>query len=311
MDLTRRELVGAGLGGLAALLGAPGCAPAVTNSMPPHAALASFPVGVQLWSIEAEMKRDVRSALAAIRRIGYEDVETASLHGLGVDAFRRALDDAGLRCRAAHVSMGDLMQDTQGAIAKVRDLGATYLVCSSPQPDAPLRNGLAWATAMAQAMTPDAWKRNADRLNAVAVAAKAAGVRTAYHNHAFEFARGNGASGWELLLERTDPTLVGFELDCAWAVAGGFDPAALIRQLGGRIHLLHLKDLVRMPTMGAAADANATCAVGSGVIDWTSVLQAAAGAGIVAGFVEQEPPVREIYAELAKSREYLARLMVR
>ena len=39
-----------------------------------------------------------------------------------------------------------------------------------------------------------------------------------------------------------DPALVGFELDVYWALVGGADPAALIRQYGARIPLLHVKD---------------------------------------------------------------------
>ena len=310
MQKSRRDFVGAGLGcGLAALLGGPGLARATRGDTSARGGVAHFPVGVQLWSVEAELKKDVPSALAAIRHIGYRQVEVASLHGLSPEAFRKALDEAGLVCRTAHVSMIDLTKDMADAIAQVRDLGADDLVCSAPQPDRPLTAGLAWMPAMGQAMTLDAWKRNAEQLNTVAVQAKAAGLRTSYHNHVFEFARYDGVVGWELLIDRTDPSLVTFELDCAWAAAGGRDPAALIRQHRERIRLLHLKDLVRQPTMGTTHYDDTTCAVGSGVIDWRAVLDAAATAPIVAAYVEQEPPAEQIYRDLATSRTYLARLM--
>ena len=113
-------------------------------------------------------------------------------------------------------------------------------------------------------------------------------------------------SAGSCLLERTEPSLVSFELDCAWAAAGGRDPAAVLRQHGQRIHLLHLKDLVRKPTVGTTQNDFTTCAVGDGVIDWKAVLAAAAAARIVAGYVEQEPPVRAIYRDLARSRHFLA-----
>ncbi|MFC5525324.1 sugar phosphate isomerase/epimerase family protein [Rhodanobacter ginsengisoli] len=310
MDKSRRDFVGAGLGfGLAALLAGPGLARSAFAEMPASGGVARFPVGVQLWSVDAEMKKDVRAALAAVRCIGYRQVETASLHGLSPDAFRRIVNEAGLVCRSAHVSMADLTKDMAGAVAQVRDLGADYLVCSSPQPDGPLPAGVAWIPAMRQAMTLDAWKRNADQLNKVAAQAKAAGVHIGYHNHPFDFATYDGVVGWELLIDRTDPSLVTFELDCAWAAAGGRDPAAIIRQHGDRIRLLHLKDLTRQPTMGTTHNDDTTCAVGSGVIDWKAVLEAAATARIDAGYVEQEPPVSEIYRDLAESRSYLAEWM--
>lgn len=307
MDKSRRDFVGAGLGvGLASLLGGSTLARAALAESSTPGRAASFPVGVQLWSVDTEMKKDVRATLAAVRSIGYRQVETASLHGLGPDGFRRALNEASLVCRSAHVSMADLMKDTTSAIAQVRDLGADYLICSSPKPDEPLPAGVAWIPAMRQAMTFDAWKRNAEQLNTVAAKAKAAGLRVGYHNHPFEFATYDGVVGWELLIERTEPSLVSFELDCAWAAAGGRDPAAVLRQHGDRIRLLHLKDLARKPTMGTTHNDDTTCAVGSGVIDWKAVLEAAATAHIVAGYVEQEPPASDIYGDLAKSRDYLA-----
>lgn len=310
MDKARRGFIGAGLGfGLTALAGGSALAKAALSGTPAGAGVAHFPVGVQLWCVDAQMKKDVPATLAAIRSIGYRQVEAAGLHGLTPDAFRKAVTDAGLACRSAHVSMPDLMKDTAGAIARVRDLGARYLICSSPQPDGPLPAGVAWIPAMHRAMTLDAWKRNAEQLNEVAEKAKAADLRTGYHNHPFGFAKYDGVVGWDLMLERTDPSLVTFELDCAWAAAGGRHPAAVIRRHADRISLLHLKDLTRQPTMGTVYNDYTTCAVGSGVIDWTSVLEAAAKAHIVAGYVEQEPPIKQVYRDLAKSRTYLARLM--
>ena len=83
MDQSRRDFVGVGLGfGLAALLGGSRLAQAALSDSRRAAGLAHFPIGVQLWSFDAEMKKDVRAALAAVRRIGYRQVETASLHGL-------------------------------------------------------------------------------------------------------------------------------------------------------------------------------------------------------------------------------------
>jgi sugar phosphate isomerase/epimerase len=310
MDRSRRDFIGAGLGlGLASLAGLPAFATAARAVTPAGGTIRHFPVGVQLWAVDAEMKKDVRATLAAIRRIGYRQVEAASLHGLSPDAFREAVNHAGLVCRSAHVSMADLTSDMTGTIAQVRDLGAHDLICSAPQPDGPLPAGVAWIPAMHRAMTLDAWKRNADQLNKVAAKAKAAGLRTGYHNHPFDFALYDGVVGWDVMIARTDPSLVTFELDCAWAAAGGRDPAAVIRQHGDRISLLHLKDLTRLPTMGTFQNDYTTCAVGSGVLDWKGILEAANSTQIAAGYVEQEPPISQVYRDLARSRSYLAGLM--
>ena len=268
--------------------------------------LFDWPLGVQLWSVNAELARDVPGTLRKLRTLGYRRVETAGLHGLAPAAFGRAVAAAGLRCDGAHMSLPDFNADPARRIGEARDMGADWLICASPEPPGPLPAGVDWNVGLARAMTLDAWKRNADMLNAAAVRAKAAGLGFGYHNHLAEFGLYEGRRGFDVLLERTDPRLVRFELDAAWAAAGGQDPAALLRAHRGRFTHLHLKDLKALPPAGTMAESFATTEIGRGAIDWPAVFAAARAAGVIGAYVEQEGPyARPVFQSLAISRDYL------
>ena len=72
----------------------------------------------------------------------------------------------------------------------------------------------------------------------------------------------------DLLLERTEPQLVDWQLDIYWAVDGGADPMSLLAEVGGRVTSVHVKDRT---VDGRMVD------VGDGVIDFGTVLRAAEG----------------------------------
>ncbi|WP_236559317.1 sugar phosphate isomerase/epimerase family protein [Sphingomonas sp. T1] len=268
-----------------------------------------WPLGVQLWSVNAELDRDMDATLRDLARLGYREVETAGLHGHEPAAFARAITSAGLRAVSAHYSMPDLFTDAAGHIAEAKAMGVQWLVASSPRADRPLKSG-DWIPAIHDAMTLDAWKANAARLNEVGRMAHKAGLQFAYHNHPIEFDHYDGQRGFEVLLAGTDAALVKLELDVAWAVAGGVDPVALLRQHGDRIRMIHVKGLKTKPTVGTYGTDFATGIVGQGnVIAWPAVFAAAKKAGVIHAFVEQEPPYeRPIMQSLVECRDYLESL---
>jgi sugar phosphate isomerase/epimerase len=145
---------------------------------------------------------------------------------------------------------------------------------------------------------PDERRQDADGYRRVGEALTRAGARLAeadvqlcYHNHAFEFDRFDGQTGFDLLFGAADPKLVQVELDTFWARKAGEDPAALLRRYAGRVPLIHLKDMT--------ADAAATFAeVGEGVMDFPAIFDAAETAGGRYYIVEQDvcrrPPLESV-----------------
>ncbi len=109
------------------------------------------------------------------------------------------------------------------------------------------------------------------------------GLPSAQHlDHNWEFAtRGDGRTGFDILMQHTEPKNVVSQLDLYWAAFAGADPVQLIEEYGNRIELFHVKDLE--PTLK-----NRIEIVGHGNIDFPSIF--AAGGGSTRYFVVEHDP---------------------
>lgn len=88
----------------------------------------------------------------------------------------------------------------------------------------------------------DGYYDAAKALNYYGQILSAEGIHLYYHNHHFEFEKFNDKTGFEILVENTDPKYVGFEPDVHWIQRAGHDPIKWIKRLKGREDLIHLKD---------------------------------------------------------------------
>ncbi len=83
----------------------------------------------------------------------------------------------------------------------------------------------------------------AERLNKAGEALNREGAALLYHNHNIELLPlGNGQRAYDLLIDGTEPALVGFEFDSYWFTDGGADAKAWMRRLGSRMKLWHVTD---------------------------------------------------------------------
>jgi sugar phosphate isomerase/epimerase len=124
-------------------------------------------------------------------------------------------------------------------------------------------------------------------------------MRLLYHNHDFEMVLIDGKPAIDWLLAGADPQNVGFEADLAWIVAGGQDAAALLQQYSGRVPRVHAKDLGDNPAERGLAD------VGSGRLDWETILPAVLAAQAEWIVVEHDQPLDPI-ASIRRSQAFLA-----
>ncbi|WP_158266479.1 sugar phosphate isomerase/epimerase family protein [Allosphingosinicella deserti] len=299
--ITRRSLIAqSGILAAGAMLpGAAWAAPARSSRMPP--------LGVQLWTVKDDLAKDFTGTLRQLYRLGYRRIEAAGWYDRTPKQFRDAMRAAGLECVSAHHSMSDLIDHADERLAFARDVGVKYVVASSPATAKKIDDSKGWNQGVADAMTLDHWRYNAEQMDRIGKKARALGLRFGYHNHAAEFLTYDRKLPMEEILRLTDPAHLVLELDLGWAAAAGYDPADAIRRFAPRTHLLHVKDIVageRVPGK-IAADARSTV-VGEGSIDWKSVFAAARSAPIYSYFVEQEDPFTEPPLQaLAKSAAYL------
>ena len=228
----------------------------------------SVPIALQLWSVRDDFRRDFAGTLRVISDLGYEGVELVDWLGYGglpPRALRGTLGELNLRAAALHADLDALESDFNRLVRACTDLGAVYLVC-------------AWVRAER--------RRDREAYLAVARSLQALGTRCAehrlclvYHHHDFEFASFGGKRALELLLDATTPEALGLELDTYWVHRGGDDPAELLRRLGSRCPLVHLKDARadgRPEELAAPGVAHLATEIGTGVIDFGAVLAASA-----------------------------------
>ena len=80
--------------------------------------------------------------------------------------------------------------------------------------------------------------RQARNLNRLGAELHKQGVRLMVHHHTPEFVE--NAREWRFQLQHTDPQFVSCCVDVDWAVRGGQEPSAFLREVGTRLASLHL-----------------------------------------------------------------------
>lgn len=303
-DLSRRRFV-QGLAAasataplVAACQGAPGAA------MPsgPFFESRSAPIGIQLYTLSDMLGTDLEGAVAKVAAIGYKTVEIPSYMGKTPAQLRELFARNGVQCTAAHVQMAagtaaapGLRGDLSKVAADMHALGAGYAYAPSMPAPADIGlspnpgEGYAFIVRAAAAMGEDRWKRFADELSQVGRKLNAEGVRFGYHNHNYEFVKVGDRTGFDILVQESDPAAVSFELDVGWAAAAGADVVALFARHSGRYTGMHIKDIKATTSPNVALKMDPSD-VGAGKLDWATILPAAHAAGVRNYFLEQEPP---------------------
>jgi sugar phosphate isomerase/epimerase len=256
-------------------------------------------VGMQLYTVRAELEKDFDGTLAKVAAIGYKEVEFAGYFKRSPRDVRESLRRHGLTSPAAHVDYPSLAAEKLPAVLEsAKAIGHQYLV--NPWIDESLRK------------EPDIWKRVAETFNRAGEMSRKAGIQFAYHNHHFEFAPVDGKLPYELLLEQCDPKLVKMELDLCWITAAGKDPLEYFKRYPGRFPLVHVKGLTKKPDAGGAAPIQSVMPdltdVGThDMIDWKRIFARSGEAGIKHYFVEHDIP-KDPYASLKASYDYVKSL---
>jgi sugar phosphate isomerase/epimerase len=254
-------------------------------------------LGVQLYTVRTVLPQKAQETLNAIHAIGYQEAECTYA---GLDAIWPALEASGLRPVSIHLDSKLVTQgkidDLDAIFAGLKKRGFAYAVF--PYLPEPERGGV------------EVIKAISGKLNRAAEKCHAAGMKFCYHNHAFEFATEKGSTLFQVMLDETDPKLVGIEMDAFWVSVAGGDPVAMLQKLAGRVPLLHLKDKAEgTPVMyKESVPRTAFKEVGNGVVNWPAVLRAAASAKVEHYFVEQDQTPGDPVESLRQSYGYLSKL---
>lgn len=281
-----------------------------------------LPIGLQLYTLGDAPYRDLDGTLQTLARIGYRIVEPVGLMKRTAAELRAALDRAGLSSPSTHVPLEadggagpTLAGDVGRLAADMHRIGAKFVVVpifpvphrlGAPRPG---EDGVEFLSRAGKEMTADDWQRLAARLNRKGAALKREGLKLAYHNHNVEFTRLGSRTAYDLLLANTDPDLVCFEMDVGWVAAAGVDPIPLLRAHRHRFRLMHVKD-IKASTVPNNAFRMDPADVGSGTLDWKTILRAGYDVGVRYYYIEQEPPFAGPRMDAARADyDYLARMV--
>jgi sugar phosphate isomerase/epimerase len=229
-----------------------------------------IPIGLELYSVRDELKKDLMGALQGVAKMGYECVEFyAPYFQWSTDyahQVRKQLDDLGLRCYSTHNDAKSFTQDGIGhAIQLNKILGTHYIVMSSPGHEL---------------TSIDGYKQIADTLNHANKTFELQGLHAGYHNHDAEWHAIDGQVPMQVLASNTDKSIM-LQLDVGTCVEAGADPVAWIESHPKRIRSLHLKDW--------SADKGYKVLFGEGAAPWKKIFAAAESKGGVEYYlIEQE-----------------------
>jgi len=225
-------------------------------------------IGLELYSVRDAMHKDPEGTLAAVRAMGYSDVEllwSFGNFGRTTEQVRASLDHEGLRAPSAHVSPIILFVGWERSLEIAHRLGHEYLIVPSfPE----------------ETRSLDDWREWADRFNAAGAVARRAGIWLAFHNEPDHMTPIDGKVPYDVFVERTDPKVVRLQLDVGNMVIGGGDPFAYLQRYRDRYWSFHLKDVV--------ADRSHDTVLGTGTVDFKRLLAAIPDVDRKFCYVEQE-----------------------
>ncbi len=259
----------------------------MTAAAPLASALArgkGHPVGLELYSVRNELKKDLMGTVRAVAKMGYQCVEFFSPYYAWTPDYarevRKMMDDAGIRCSSTHNGPESFTPDGMAHAIELNNIiGSQFIV---------------WASA-GNPKTLDGWKTVAERLNQGAEKMKPAGLRAGYHNHQLEFKPIEGKRPIEVLAANTGKDVM-LQLDVGTCIEAGSDPVAWVEANPGRIRSMHCKDWSK--------EKGYKVLLGEGVAPWKKLFAAAEKTGGLEFYlIEQEG---SDYPELETAERCLA-----
>jgi sugar phosphate isomerase/epimerase len=293
--LTRREVLQlAAASGIGSLIGGSARADA--------AALSA--IGVQLYTVRDQVTKDAAATLKAVADIGYKEVEVLqdTLATVGPLAKQNGLNAVSMHLGGAFIagpkSIPSGNADLAPTIDAAKAAGIQYIVMPYIMPNDRPKDAAGF-TALGTA------------LSKAGEQVKKAGMQFCYHNHAFEFTpMADGKPALDVLLAAADPELLKLEMDVFWVSLTGADPVTTINKYTGRVALMHLKDKMKGAPVSLTESIPRTTfvEVGSGALDFPSIVKAAQAAGVQHFFVEQDQTPGDPIESIKKSYQYLTTL---
>ncbi len=237
-------------------------------------------MGLQLFTIRQDMAKDPIATLKAAKSMGYEDFETfgfdgtkGTYYGFPSAEFKKILDDMQLSASSGHYEFSPYLTQSEDELKRFVDQ------CIEGAQTVKM-NYITWPWLAPELRTPDNFKLLARKLNTIGEQVTAAGLGFAYHNHDFEFEDHKGETGFDIIVNETDPTLVKLQMDLYWVMHSSTrSPKELISEQPGRYVMWHIKDMDKITRDYTE--------LGNGSIDYADILPDPKVSGLEFYYLEQ------------------------
>ena len=247
-------------------------------------------LGAQFYSIRdnTTTPEDLREAFRKVKEIGYEVAQMSAICPIEAERLKAFSEEFNLPITCTHSPYARIIDDTDALIRE-------HIIYNCPT------IGLG---AMPQEFhkTKEGLMAFIDSIRLPIKKIRDAGLRFAYHNHAFEFDIIDGKLPFDILIEEL-PEL-DFIIDTYWVKYAGYDFMDYIRRIGAdRIRNVHFKDMLTEPRGNI-------CHCGAGVIDFAPLVKLCSEMGIPYALVEQDnaPDSGNSMEEMRRSYQSLAKL---
>ena len=244
-------------------------------------------IGAQYYTLREYIQtvEDFDETCKKVKEIGYKIIQISGTPLAAAD-MRPIIDKYDLKVVTTHRGFNDFVERLDDIIDYNKTLGCE--LC-----------GLGGMPGSART-DRDGLTQFIQQVNTVSEELRKEGLFFGYHNHAFEFAKIDGKTIMERLIEETDPDGVKFIVDTYWVQAGGKNPVDFIKGLGERAMAIHFKD------MKANTDnTHEFGEIGEGNLDWDAIIKACDEAGAKWALVEQDVCKRNPFESLKMSYDFL------
>ena len=235
-----------------------------TATMSCSCKLKSLPsYGIIISSKVDWFRSEPRAAIQTLAEAGYRQIEFSGELGIPDEEAKELFKKLKIKPLIGGGAMYHLTdkEEFKAAMADCRKWNKKYYACYYPFLDS------------RQIAPIDEWKRVCDRLNDAGRRCREEGVKLLYHNHDYETRITEGMIPYDIILQYTDPELVGIEMDVYWIEYGGQSAAHFLKKYPGRFPVLHLTDIDHTSEKGFAD-------MGMGIIPYPDIFSYAETGGV-------------------------------
>jgi len=193
--------------------------------------MSKIKLGAQLYTLREFIQtyEDTEKTFEYLKGIGINVIQISGIGPIEPERVAELVERFGMDVCVTHIKFDRLKNDLERLIEEHKMINCPGIGIGSMPGDYP--------------RTKEGFEAFIKEISPIAKKIKAAGLQFGYHNHSFEFERfEDGRTGFDILVEETDPEDFHFILDTHWLQFGGMNPPDVIRNLKGRMEVCHFKD---------------------------------------------------------------------